>query len=254
MTTELLIWLIPLPPVLAFFLIVLFTNKNKALSHTVGVGAAFLSFLAAMVVFIRALGEEHLGEHPFASSINWLPTGNTWLKIGVLVDPLGAAVLFFVSITIFMIFLYSVGYQNYGQPKGDHDQAGLPPHGATVHGHAVPSVEPMYSRFFAFLGLFAFGMYVLVISDNLLTMFVGWEIMGLCSYLLIGFWYGKPSARNAAIKAFMTTRIGDVFMLLGIAFLYSVTGTLSFREIFTDTILHTLASVPTGVLGLSAAG
>ena len=112
----------------------------------------------------------------------------------------------------------------------------------------------MYSRFFAFLGLFAFGMYVLVISDNLLTMFVGWEIMGLCSYLLIGFWYGKPSARNAAIKAFMTTRIGDVFMLIGIAFLYSVTGTLSFREIFNETTLHTLASVPTGVLGLSAAG
>ncbi len=259
MTTETLIWLIPLPPVLAFFLIVLFTNKSRALSHTLGVGAAALSWLVSMIVFFRAIGTEHLGEHPFASSINWLPTGTTWLKIGVLIDPLGAAVLFFVSITIFMIFLYSVGYQNYGQPQGDHDRAGLPPHGATVtdehgHKHTVPSVEPMYSRFFAFLGLFAFGMYVLVISDNLLTMFVGWEIMGLCSYLLIGFWYGKESARNAAIKAFMTTRIGDVFMLLGIAFLYSVTGTLSFREIFTDTILHTLASVPTGVFGLSAAG
>ncbi len=258
MTTELLIWLIPLPPVLAFFLIVLFTNKNKALSHSVGVGAAFLSWLGAMIVFVRALGVEHLGEHPFTSSINWLPTGETWLKIGVLIDPVGAAVLFFVAWTIFMIFLYSVGYQNFGQPAGDHDQAGLPPHGATVeehgHKHVVPSIEPMYSRFFAFLGLFAFGMYVLVISDNLLTMFVGWEIMGLCSYLLIGFWYGKPSARNAAIKAFMTTRIGDVFMLIGIAFLYSVTGTLSFREIFNEEILHTLASVPTGVFGLSAAG
>jgi NADH-quinone oxidoreductase subunit L len=254
MATELLIWLIPLPPVLAFFLIVLFTNKNKALSHTVGVGAAFLSFLGAMIVFARALGEKHLGEHPFESAINWLPTGNTWLKIGVLIDPLGAAVLFFVAITIFMIFLYSVGYHNFGQPAGDHDHAGLPPHGATVHGHVVPSVEPMYSRFFAFLGLFAFGMYALVVSDNLLTFFVGWEIMGLCSYLLIGFWYGKPSARDAAIKAFMTTRIGDVFMLIGIAFLYSVTGTLSFREIFSERILHTLASVPTGVLGLSAAG
>ncbi len=258
MTTETLIWLIPLPPVLAFFLIVLFTNKNKALSHTVGVGSAFLSWLGAMIVFFRALGVEHLGEHPFESAVNWLPTGNTWLKIGVLVDPVGAAVLFFVAITIFMIFLYSVGYHNFGQPKGDHDHAGLPPHGATIeehgHKHTVPSVEPMYSRFFAFLGLFAFGMYVLVLSDNLLTMFVGWEIMGLCSYLLIGFWYGKPSARNAAVKAFMTTRIGDVFMLLGIAFLYSATGTLSFREIFTETILHTLASVPTGVFGLSAAG
>ena len=257
MTTTTLIWLIPLPPVLAFFLIVLFTNKSKALSHTVGVGAAILSFLGSMVVFFRAVGVEHLGEHPFESSINWLPTGSTWFKIGVLIDPLGAAVLFFVSITIFMIFLYSVGYHNFGQPEGDHDHAGLPPHGATVeehgHKHVVPSVEPMYSRFFAFLGLFAFGMYVLVVSDNLLTMFVGWEIMGLCSYLLIGFWYGKPSARNAAVKAFMTTRIGDVFMLLGISFLYSATGTLSFRTIFTEEVLHHLSTTPAW-FGMSVSG
>jgi NADH-quinone oxidoreductase subunit L len=88
----------------------------------------------------------------------------------------------------------------------------------------------------------------------LLTLFVGWEIMGLCSYLLIGFWFAKPSARAAGIKAFMTTRIGDVFMLLGIAFLYSATGTLTFREIFTEETLHVLGSTPTGVFGLSAAG
>ena len=257
MTTETLIWLIPLPPALAFFLIVLFTNKSKSLSHTVGVGAAILSFVGSMVVFFRAVGVEHFGEHPFESAINWLPTGSTWLKIGVLVDPLTAVMLFFVSITIFMIFLYSVGYHNFGQPEGDHDHKGLPPHGATIehdgHKHVVPSVEPMYSRFFAFLGLFAFGMYVLVVSDNLLTMFVGWEIMGLCSYLLIGFWYGKPSARNAAVKAFMTTRIGDVFMLLGISFLYSATGTLSFREIFTTETLHHLAETPAW-FGMTASG
>jgi NADH-quinone oxidoreductase subunit L len=268
MTTETLMWLIPLPPVLAFFLIVLLTHRSNALSHTVAVGAAFLSWLGSMIVFVRALGMEHLGEHPFESSVSWLPLGesvDTYFRIGVLVDPTTAAVLFFVAWTIFMIFLYSVGYHNFGQPKGDHDQKGLPPHGATVeeHGHqrsspvdkhVVPSVEPMYSRFFAFLGLFAFGMYVLVLSDNLLTFFVGWEIMGLCSYLLIGFWYAKPSARDAAVKAFMTTRIGDVFMLLGIVYLYSVTGTLSFREIFTEETLHTLASVPSGFLGFSAAG
>jgi NADH-quinone oxidoreductase subunit L len=260
MTIETLIWLIPLPPVLAFFLIVLFTNRSKALSHTIAVGAAFLSFLGSMIVFVRALGVEHLGAHPIESSVAWLPLGesvDTYFNIGVLVDPTTAAVLFFVAWTIFMIFLYSVGYQNFGQPKGDHDHKGLPPHGATVeehgHKHVVPSVEPMYSRFFAFLGLFAFGMYVLVLSDNLLTFFVGWEIMGLCSYLLIGFWYAKPSARDAAVKAFMTTRIGDVFMLLGIVYLYSVTGTLTFREIFTEGTLQTLASVP-GILGFSAAG
>jgi NADH-quinone oxidoreductase subunit L len=254
MKPELLIWLIPLPPLLAFFLIVLFTNRNKALSHSVAVGAALLSWLGSMIVFVRSLGVHELGQHPFTSSVNWIPTGDTWLEIGVLIDPFSAVTLFFVAWTVLMIFIYSIGYHNFGQPAGDHDHPGLPPHGATEHGHKVPSIEPMYSRFFAFIGLFAFGMYTLVVSDNLLTLFVGWEIMGLCSYLLIGFWYGKPSARDAAVKAFMTTRIGDVFMLLGIAFLYSATGTLSYREIFTEETLHTLASVPMGFLGLSAAG
>jgi NADH-quinone oxidoreductase subunit L len=256
-TIRLLIWLIPLPPVLAFFLIVLFTNKSKVLSHTIGVGAAALSWILSWIVFFQAVGQEHLGKDPFVDSINWFPAGDTWFRIGILIDPLGAAVLFFVSLTIFMIFLYSVGYHNFGQPEGDHDHKGLPPHGATVeehgHKHVVPSVEPMYSRFFAFLGLFAFGMYVLVVSDNLLTMFVGWEIMGLCSYLLIGFWYGKPSARNAAVKAFMTTRIGDVFMLLGISYLYSATGTLSFRAIFTEETLHMLSSHTT-FFGMTVSG
>ena len=131
-TITLLTWLIPLPPVLAFFLIVLFTNRSKALSHTIAVGAAFLSFLGSMIIFVYALGVEHFGEHPIQDAINWLPTGDTWFRIGVLIDPVGAAVLFFVAWTIFMIFLYSVGYQNFGQPEGDHDVKGLPPHGATV--------------------------------------------------------------------------------------------------------------------------
>lgn len=260
MTIETIIWLIPLPPLLAFFLIVLFANRNKALSHILAVGAALLSWLGSMVVFWQAIRTEHFGEHPFVSSIPWLPSGDSWFRIGVQIDPLSAATLFFVAWTILMIFLYSIGYHNYGQPKGDHDRPGLPPHGATIsdahgHTHTVPSIEPMYSRFFAFIGLFAFGMYTLVVSDNLLTLFVGWEIMGLCSYLLIGFWYGKPSARAAMIKAFITTRVGDVFMLLGIAYLYSATGTLNYREIFySEEVLHTLGTTSSGFLGLSIAG
>ncbi len=246
MAIETLIWLLPVPPLLAFFAIVLFTNKDKKLSHSVAIGAALLTWLGSMVVFGQAIAKEHFGEHPFASSINWLPTADSFLKVGVLIDPLSAIVLFFVACTVLMIFIYSVGYHNFGQPVGDHDQAGLPPHGATIphgdHSHTVLSIEPMYSRFFAFISLFAFGMFTLVISDNLLTMFVGWEIMGLCSYLLIGFWFGKPSARAAAVKAFMTTRVGDVFMLLGIAWLYSYTGTLSFREIFQPELLHTMGN------------
>ena len=260
MTTEAIIWLIPLPPLLAFFLIVLLTNRNKALSHILAVGAALLSWLGSMIVFWRAIRTEHLGENPFVSSIPWLPTGDSWFIIGVQIDPFSAVTLFFVAWTILMIFLYSVGYHNFGQPKGDHDRPGLPPHGADVtdahgHTHRVPSIEPMYSRFFAFIGLFAFGMYTLVVSDNLLTLFVGWEIMGLCSYLLIGFWYSKPSAREAMVKAFITTRVGDVFMLLGIVYLYSVTGTLNYRDIlYSEEVLHTLGSTASGFLGLSVAG
>ncbi|MEX2143679.1 MAG: NADH-quinone oxidoreductase subunit L, partial [Anaerolineales bacterium] len=255
MTTEALIWLIPLPPLLAFFLILLFTRRNHALSHTIGVGAAFLSWLIGMIVFITAIRVEHLGESPFASSVGWLPLGTEIFPIGVLIDPLSAVTLFFVAWTVLMIFIYSIGYHNFGQPKGEHDAPGLPPHGAVHHGHSVPSVEPMYSRFFAFIALFAFGMFTLVVSDNLLTLFVGWEIMGLCSYLLIGFWYAKPSARAAAIKAFITTRVGDVFMLLGIVALYAATGTLNFREIlYNAALLEQLASAPSVIAGLSVAG
>ena len=252
-----IIWLLPLPPLLAFFVIILFSNKNKVLSHSLAITAAGLSWLGSMVIFINAVGTEEFGKHVFESAINWLPTGATWLQVGVRVDPLTAVVLFFVAWTVLAIFVYSIGYHNFGQPKGDHDLPGLPPHGTTItedgHTHSVPSIEPMYSRFFAFISLFAFGMYTLVVSNNLLTLFVGWEIMGLCSYLLIGFWYGKKSARDAAVKAFMTTRIGDVFMLLGIAFVYSFTGSLSFKDIFQPQMLQALGSTP-AFFGLSAAG
>jgi NADH-quinone oxidoreductase subunit L len=243
---NLLIWLLPLPPLLAFFLIILFFHNNKALSHGIAVGAAGISWLGSMIVFLEALGVHEFGKHIFESTIKWLPTGNKWLEVGVRVDPLTAVVLFFVAWTVLAIFVYSIGYHNFGQPKGNQDLPGLPPQGAKVTDagdtHNVPSVEPMYSRFFAFISLFAFGMFTLVVSNNLLTMFVGWEIMGLCSYLLIGFWFGKKSARDAAVKAFITTRIGDVFMLLGIAWLYSYTGTLTFSEIFKPEVLQKMGN------------
>jgi NADH-quinone oxidoreductase subunit L len=247
MPSDLLTWLVPLPPILAFGLIVLFTNRSNRLSHTIAIGAMLISWGLAMTVFFTAVTTEDLGHHPIASAISWLPTGEVSLKLGVLIDPLSAVTLFFVAWTCLAIFVYSVGYHNFGKARDPEDKAGLPPHSG--------GIEPMYARFFAFISLFAFGMLTLVISDNLLLLFIGWEIMGLCSYLLIGFWYGKESARAAMIKAFITTRVGDVFMLLGLAFLYSETGTLSYREIlFNEHTLDTLASTPSGILGLSAAG
>jgi NADH-quinone oxidoreductase subunit L len=168
------------------------------------------------------------------------------------VDPLTGIMLFFVSLACLAIFIYSIGYSNYGKPRDPHDQPGNPPHG----------VEPLYSRFFAYLSLFAFGMLLLVVADNLLLMFVGWEIMGLCSYLLIGFWYARNypdpkqiTPRGAAVKAFMTTRVGDMFMMLGIVYLYAQAGTLSFREIFhNEALLEQLLTSPSFIAGLSTAG
>jgi NADH-quinone oxidoreductase subunit L len=264
MSTTQILWLLPAFPLVSFLLIVLVTNRSRALSHTIAIAAAALAFAGSITVFIRALGPDlkgfhHLGEHPINQAIAWFATGDTTFNIGVQLDPLTALMLFFVGFTVLGIFIYSVGYHNFGQPKGDHDAKGLPPHGATVtdehgHRHVVPSIEPNYSRFFAFISLFAAGMYLLVVSDNLLTLFVGWEIMGLCSYLLIGFWFAKDSAKKAAVKAFMTTRIGDVFMLLGLVYLYSKAGSLSYSVIFAEEFIQSLAESDyiSSILGLSA--
>lgn len=260
MTFESLVWVIPFAPLIAFGLIVLITNRSNPISHWVALGGVGISFVASMVLFFQAISVEELASHPFETSIQWLPTGESWLKIGGLLDPLGAVTLFFVAWTVLMIFIYSVGYHNYGQPRGDHDRPGLPPHGATVasgrgDSHRVMSIEPMYARFFALISLFAFAMFFLVLSDNLLSLYIGWEIMGFCSYMLIGFWYGKISARDAAVKAFLTTRVGDVFMLLGIVGFYSATGTLNFRATLSDpAVMAQLAAADSGVLGLSLAG
>jgi NADH-quinone oxidoreductase subunit L len=249
---PLLTWLIPAPPLLAFFLIVLFTNRSKGLSHTVAIGMMALSWVFSWLVFFQVIGRESFGREVVENAVNWLPFGSDYLQMGVLVDPLTAVMLFFVSLACLMIFVYSVGYSNFGKPRDPHDEPGNPPHNG---------VEPLYARFFAFLSLFAFGMLTLVVADNLLLMFIGWEIMGLCSYLLIGFWYARRyedpnqiTPRQAAVKAFMTTRVGDVIMMLGIVYLYSQTGTLSFRAILhNEGVLKQLVEAPSYIAGLSAA-
>ncbi|MGA2112572.1 MAG: NADH-quinone oxidoreductase subunit L [Anaerolineales bacterium] len=259
MHPELLTWLIPFPPLVAFFVILLVTGRHRALSHTVAISLLGVSWVLSMLVFVVAIGTRDLASHPIQSSLPWFPTGEGFFSIGILIDPLSAVTLFFVAWTLLAIFVYSIGYHNFGQPSEPKDVPGLPPRGTEVQGndgrlHRVLSVEPLYSRFFAFISLFAFGMLLLVISDNLLTLYIGWEVMGLCSYLLIGFWFGKDSAKRAAVKAFMTTRIGDVFMLLGLAILYTETGSLSFGVLFSPSTLQRLAQTPSFISGLSVAG
>jgi NADH-quinone oxidoreductase subunit L len=240
-TLALLTWLVPIPPLVAFFAILLLTRKYDAISHTLAIGASFVSVILGQLIFWSVITSgQALVEDPIHSTYAWMPTGDTTFNVGVLVDPLTAIMLFMVPIACFLIIFYSVGYSNFDKPHDPHDHPGAPPHNGR---------EPLYARFFAFLSLFAAAMLTLVVADNLLLLFVGWEVMGLCSYLLIGFWYARNyenpkqiTPRQAAIKAFMTTRVGDVFMLIGIVALYNATGTLSFREIFTEETTQALAT------------
>ncbi|MEM7115047.1 MAG: NADH-quinone oxidoreductase subunit L [Chloroflexota bacterium] len=261
-TLQTLTWLIPAGPLLVFFLIVLFTRNNRTLSWMLAWAGVIASLVMGWIVAFYLFGQDvhHLAEHPVVihSAIDWIPIGafsdGNWLPMGVAVDPLTAVMLFMVPFAVFMIFIYSVGYHNYGQ--GPAHARGVPPH---------PSEEePMFSRFFAYMSLFAGAMLILVVADNLLMLFIGWEIMGFCSYSLIGFWYARNyhlepgdiphiPPRKAAIKAFMTTRIADVVMLLGIVFFYRTFGTLNFSEALSSHSLeHAIDVVGIGALGIMA--
>jgi len=224
-----LTWLIPLFPLLAFAIIVLWTNRNRKLSTWVAWLGIGLAWVLGWIIFFLSWGDIHhltppVGNHPVPL---WsLPTGTTVLKIGFQVDTLTALMLFMVPFVCLMIFIYSKGYMGLGS---EH-------------------VDPRYSRFFAYISLFACGMLGLIVSDNLLTLFIFWEIMGLCSYLLIGFWYEKRypdpnriTPKEAGLKAFLTTRVGDVIMLLGMLLLYSQVGSLSFKDVFDHHTLEVLA-------------
>lgn len=185
-----------------------------------------------------------------AAKSKWVPaekSSGTWFRIGVSADPMTAIMLFMVPFAVFMIFIYSVGYHNFGKEPGT--VLGIPNHGQQ---------EPLFSRFFAMMSLFAGAMLILVVSDNLLTIFVGWEIMGFCSYSLIGFWYARDyddpkrtPPRAASIKAFMTTRIADVVMLMGLVFFYQQFGTLNYTTAFqAGSIEAAIAQSTFGVFGL----
>lgn len=229
MQSQVLVWLIPLPPFAAFVFIILLTHRWRVISHILAIGMMGVSFVLSQIVFWRGVLGGDLADEPIASSVAWLPFREveSWLRVGVLVDPLTAVMLFMVTLTCLLIFIYSVEYM-----RGD----------------------ARYSRFFAYLSLFATGMLGLVLADNLLAVFVFWEIMGLCSYLLIGFWFEKPAAYRAAMKAFMTTRVGDVLMLLGIVYLYTQTGRLDFQTLLDSETLGMLSVTPSVMKGLSVAG
>src|SRR3990172_9442802 len=194
-----LAWLIPLLPFLAFGLIVFFGRRLPGQGASVAIGALLAAAGFSLLLFFRLLG----GAEPIHSTINWLVLGQQPLALGIQVDALTAVMLLVVTVVGSMIFIYSVGY---------------------MHG------DPRYPRFFAYLSLFAASMLLLVLADNFLFLYVGWELVGLCSYLLIGFWFERPAAARASLTAFITTPVGDVFFFAGILLVFFNLGTLGLGQ------------------------
>ena len=197
------LWLIPALPLFAAGIIAVNKQPARKLAATLAIGSMALGFLLSLCAFSATLGHHGNGVFREVFSFPWIQFGGQWMDIGWVLDPLTAIMLVMVTFVGMLIFIFSVGYMA-------HDKN--------------------FMRFFCFLALFAAGMLGVVIANNLFFFFVSWEIVGLTSYLLIGFWYHKPSAAAAAKKAFITTRIGDLGLLLGMVWLYAETGTLNFYD------------------------
>jgi len=192
-------------PLVAFLLCILFGKWSWEGGALFTIGAIGLSFVLSLYLLfeVLSLGAFGSGVSETVELYPWLGD-NVPIKLGILVDNLSALMLTLVSFLSLLIAIYSVGYM--------HEEEGKP-------------------RYYAEIALFVAGMLGTVSADNFLQLLIFWEVMGLCSYLLIGFWYEKPEAASAAKKAFLVTRVGDVMFLVGIVVIYNVFGTFAFSEI-----------------------
>ena len=198
--------IIAAPLLMALVLLVAGKRIGK-LAGPLASAAVGVSFLASVLAFLRLIGIDHEDHASTLHLYDWIAVGDFRIGVDLLIDQLSGVMLLVVTGVGTLIHIYSIGYM--------HD-------------------DPRYSRFFAYLNLFVAFMLVLVLAENLLLMFVGWEGVGLCSYLLIGFWFEKHSAANAAKKAFVVNRIGDFSFLLGVFLLVASVGTLSIEGINSE--------------------
>ena len=192
------LWLIPTAPLLAAGVSALLPRRQRRLSAGLAIGAISISFLVSCAAFWATL---HSGRA--VSNFRWFDYGSTSVQLGWVLDPLGAIMAVIVTLVSLLVFIYSLGYM---------------------------ARDENFTRFFCFLALFAAAMLGLIIANSLLLFFICWELVGLASYLLIGFWFQKPSAAAAAKKAYIVTRIGDMGFLVGMLLLYAKKGTLLFYD------------------------
>ena len=226
MIKQFLIW-IPLLPLIASAIVGLFGSRlPRSAAHwltILGVAGAFI--LSAFVFKATLAGFIHN-----ANLYTWLVSGDIRFSVGFLIDNLTAMMMVVVTFVSLMVHIYTIGYM--------HEDSG-------------------YSRFFSYISLFTFAMLMLVMSNNFMQLFFGWEAVGLVSYLLIGFWYTRPTAIYANLKAFLVNRVGDFGFLLGIGLVLAYTGSLDYAEVFkaaptlSETTISLFANTPWSLMTVS---
>ena len=176
---------------------------GRKVSHTAAIAGVLIAFVLSVQTLLAVLD----GARFDGAIYTWMAIDDIRLEVGFLIDSLTATMMCVVTFVSLMVHLYTVGYM-------EEDEG--------------------YNRFFAYISLFTFAMLMLVMSNNLVQLFFGWEAVGLMSYLLIGFWYDKPSAIAANLKAFLVNRVGDFGFILGIGVLFAYAGSMRYGEIFAQ--------------------
>src|SRR5690625_4268232 len=207
MSSTSLYLLIALAPLVGALIVGLFGTGflgrqiGRSAAHIITILGVLISFIGSVVVLFQVLDG-----HTFDGAVyTWSLVGNIQIEIGFLIDTLTALMMVVVTSVSLMVHIYTIGYM---------------------------ADDPGYQRFFSYISLFTFSMLMLVMANNMLQLFFGWEAVGLVSYLLIGFWYKRPTAVFANLKAFLVNRVGDFGFILGIGLLFAYTGSLNYGEVF----------------------
>jgi NADH-quinone oxidoreductase subunit L len=212
-------WLIPVLPAFSYAVITLFTRRHRQLSAAISILSMGVCLFLSLGILLALLGMDPTAR-TITMSFTWLELSQLKATVGILIDPLGSNMLIVVTLVSLLVQIYSLGYM--------HDDEGFAP-------------------YYSYLSLFTASMLLLVLSTSFLQLFIGWELVGLCSYLLIGFWFQKPEAADACKKAFIVNRVGDTAFLMGVITIGMVFQTFDFAQVqslvATGLAHHTLSSV-----------
>ena len=211
------VWLIPALPLAGFLLLVLFGRRlGEPKAGYLAAAMCGGAFVVTALTFFDMLSKNAEERSHVVDLFSWIPVGSLEVKMAFLADPLSITMALFVTGIGTLIHLYAVGY---------------------MHG------DPKFSKFFIYLNLFAFSMLMLVLGENLLVTFLGWEGVGTCSYFLISFWHTRESAATAGKKAFVTNRVGDWGVMTAMFLAFASVGTLSYKGINDAAIGGSLSQV-----------